>query len=149
MQIGAYHIASSSALGRSKAKCIREPGSPYRILLSKSEIAPLRQSILGDIQSFGRNLSPILEIILFSRYLSVGPYFDFETVYTYYEFSDQSFEHTMSMMVDQPYVNHVPTASFWDPKAEDCVMRDEALWTLVILCILLLQNESEESLLVK
>jgi carboxymethylenebutenolidase len=41
-----------------------------------------------------------------------GPYFDLETIWeehTYYEFADRSVEHTMSTMVDQPYVNHVPT----------------------------------------
>jgi carboxymethylenebutenolidase len=41
-----------------------------------------------------------------------GPYFDLERIWdehTYYEFTDRSVEHTMSTMVDQPYVNHVPT----------------------------------------
>lgn len=41
-----------------------------------------------------------------------GPYFDLERIWeehTYYEFADRSVEHTMSTMVDQPYVNHVPT----------------------------------------
>jgi carboxymethylenebutenolidase len=41
-----------------------------------------------------------------------GPYFDLETIWeehTYYEFADRSVEHTVSTMVDQPYVNHVPT----------------------------------------
>lgn len=43
-----------------------------------------------------------------------GPYFDLEAIWdehTYYEFADRSVEHTMSTMVDQPYVNHVPTVS--------------------------------------
>lgn len=43
-----------------------------------------------------------------------GPYFDLETIWeehTYYEFADRSVEHTMSTMVDQPYVNHVPTVN--------------------------------------
>ncbi|KAL2287149.1 hypothetical protein FJTKL_06149 [Diaporthe vaccinii] len=41
-----------------------------------------------------------------------GPYFDLETIWeehTYYEFADRSMEHTMSTMVQEPYVNHVPT----------------------------------------
>ncbi|KAI1336033.1 hypothetical protein F5Y15DRAFT_216535 [Xylariaceae sp. FL0016] len=41
-----------------------------------------------------------------------GPYFDLEAVWdehTYYEFADRSVEHTMSTMVQEPYVNHVPT----------------------------------------
>lgn len=41
-----------------------------------------------------------------------GPYFDLELIWeehTYYEFADRSVEHTMSTMVQEPYVNHVPT----------------------------------------
>ncbi|KAE8371652.1 hypothetical protein BDV26DRAFT_302589 [Aspergillus bertholletiae] len=55
--------------------------------------------------SHTRNLS-------FFKPLMGGPYFDLETIWdehTYYEFTDRSVEHTMSTMVDQPYVNHVPT----------------------------------------
>ena len=43
-----------------------------------------------------------------------GPYFDLEAIWeehTYYEFADRSVEHTMSTMVQEPYVNHVPTVS--------------------------------------
>lgn len=43
-----------------------------------------------------------------------GPYFDLEGIWdehTYYEFADRSMEHTMSTMVQEPYVNHVPTVS--------------------------------------
>lgn len=43
-----------------------------------------------------------------------GPYFDLEEIWeehTYYEFADRSIEHTMSTMVQEPYVNHVPTVS--------------------------------------
>lgn len=41
-----------------------------------------------------------------------GPFFDLEGIWeehTYYEFADRSVEHTMSTMVQEPYVNHVPT----------------------------------------
>ncbi|KAH7080400.1 hypothetical protein BKA63DRAFT_437509 [Paraphoma chrysanthemicola] len=41
-----------------------------------------------------------------------GPYFDLEVIWDehcYYEFADRSVEHTMSTMVAEPYVNHVPT----------------------------------------
>jgi carboxymethylenebutenolidase len=43
-----------------------------------------------------------------------GPYFDLEDIWeehTFYEFADRSVEHTMSTMVQEPYVNHVPTVS--------------------------------------
>ncbi|KAK2674765.1 hypothetical protein RAB80_009749 [Fusarium oxysporum f. sp. vasinfectum] len=41
-----------------------------------------------------------------------GPFFDLEAIWdehTWYEFSDRSVQHTMSTMVQEPYVNHVPT----------------------------------------
>lgn len=41
-----------------------------------------------------------------------GPYFDLEYIWeehTHYEFADRSVEHTMSTMVQEPYVNHIPT----------------------------------------
>ncbi|KIW15885.1 hypothetical protein PV08_05935 [Exophiala spinifera] len=50
--------------------------------------------------------------LTFLKPLMGGPYFDLETIWdehTYYEFTDRSVEHTMSTMVQEPYVNHVPT----------------------------------------
>ncbi|KAH8668464.1 carboxymethylenebutenolidase [Xylariales sp. PMI_506] len=41
-----------------------------------------------------------------------GPIFDLEVIWdehTYFEFEDRSVEKTMATMVDEPYVNHVPT----------------------------------------
>ncbi|OOG00604.1 hypothetical protein ASPCADRAFT_511563, partial [Aspergillus carbonarius ITEM 5010] len=41
-----------------------------------------------------------------------GPYFDLEKIWeehTYYEFADRSVEKTMATMVQEPYVNHIPT----------------------------------------
>ncbi|KAF5660146.1 carboxymethylenebutenolidase [Fusarium heterosporum] len=41
-----------------------------------------------------------------------GPFFDLEYIWeehTHYEFADRSVEHTMSTMVQEPYVNHIPT----------------------------------------
>ncbi|KAL7755007.1 hypothetical protein ACKLNR_014764 [Fusarium oxysporum f. sp. zingiberi] len=40
------------------------------------------------------------------------PYFDLEAIWdkhTWYKFSNQSVEHTMGTMVQEPYINHVPT----------------------------------------
>ncbi|RVX67465.1 hypothetical protein B0A52_08818 [Exophiala mesophila] len=50
--------------------------------------------------------------LTFLKPLMGGPYFDLETIWdehTYYEFADRSVEHTMSTMVQEPYVNHIPT----------------------------------------
>jgi carboxymethylenebutenolidase len=49
-----------------------------------------------------------------------GPFFDLEEIWeehTYYEFADRSVEHTMSTMVQEPYVNHVPTVSVQSSRA--------------------------------
>jgi carboxymethylenebutenolidase len=41
-----------------------------------------------------------------------GPFFDLEKIWdehTYFEFEDRSVEKTMATMVQEPYVNHVPS----------------------------------------
>lgn len=48
----------------------------------------------------------------FLKPLMGGPNFDLEAIWdehTRYEFADRSVEETMATMVDEPYVNHVPT----------------------------------------
>lgn len=43
-----------------------------------------------------------------------GPFFDLEAIWeehTYFEFDNRSVEHTMNTMVQEPYVNHIPTVS--------------------------------------
>ncbi|MFM1813614.1 MAG: hypothetical protein RLZ98_309 [Pseudomonadota bacterium] len=44
----------------------------------------------------------------------VGPYYDFVTLFaehTYHEFTTRDVDATMATMIDEPYVNHVPTLS--------------------------------------
>lgn len=51
-----------------------------------------------------------------------GPYFDLERVWeehTYFEFENRSVEHTMSTMVQEPYVNHITTVGF-DSMCRSC-----------------------------
>ena len=43
-----------------------------------------------------------------------GPYFDLEKIWeehAYFEFGERSVEKTMATMVQEPYVNHIPTVS--------------------------------------
>ncbi|CAI7629717.1 unnamed protein product [Penicillium glandicola] len=50
--------------------------------------------------------------LTFLKKLMNGPYFDLETIWdehTYYEFDKRSVPDTMSTMVQEPYVNHIPT----------------------------------------
>jgi carboxymethylenebutenolidase len=50
--------------------------------------------------------------LTFLKPLINGPYFDLEEIWeehTRFEFADRSVERTMATMVQEPYVNHVPT----------------------------------------
>jgi carboxymethylenebutenolidase len=67
---------------------------------------------------FSQDFSYNMESVSHSRSLSFlkplmnGPYFDLEVIWdehTYWEFENRSVENTMSTMVQEPYVNHVPT----------------------------------------
>lgn len=52
--------------------------------------------------------------LTFFKNLMGGPYFDLEAIWdehTYYEFDKRSVECTMATMVQEPYVNHIPTVS--------------------------------------
>jgi carboxymethylenebutenolidase len=51
-----------------------------------------------------------------------GPYFDLEAIWeehTYYEFEARSVPHTMATMVQEPYVNHIPTVGLYKFPATD------------------------------
>lgn len=78
-------------------------------------------------------ISHTRNLTLFKKEMD-GPYFDLETIWeehTYYEFADRSVEHTMSTMVQEPYVNHVPTVSLESQLARLCYLGSLMLLTLV------------------
>ncbi|KAH6857161.1 hypothetical protein B0I37DRAFT_369303 [Chaetomium sp. MPI-CAGE-AT-0009] len=57
----------------------------------------------------------------FLKPLMGGPYFDLEAIWEEhmrYEFAERSVEETMATMVDEPYVNHVPTLTGGVGRAE-------------------------------
>ncbi|KAF4345858.1 carboxymethylenebutenolidase [Fusarium beomiforme] len=67
---------------------------------------------------FSKDFSYNMESVSHSRSLSFlkplmnGPYFDLEVIWdehTYWEFDNRSVVNTMNTMVQEPYVNHVPT----------------------------------------
>jgi len=54
----------------------------------------------------------------FLKPLLNGPYFDLEAVWeehTRYEFGERDVDKTMATMVDEPYVNHIPTMTYVTP----------------------------------
>ena len=69
----------------------------------------------------------------FLKPLMGGPYFDLEAVWdehTRYEFADRSVEETMATMVDEPYVNHVPTLTGGVGRAKlTCFYRDHFIFS--------------------
>lgn len=53
--------------------------------------------------------------LTFLKKILGGPNFDLEKIWdehTHYEFGDRSVEKTMATMVQEPYVNHVPTVRY-------------------------------------
>lgn len=80
--------------------------------------------------------------LTFFKNLLRGPYFDLEAIWeehTYYEFDKRSVECTMATMVQEPYVNHIPTVSlhvslfFLQTVAADCSKTVKRLmWRLTV-----------------
>lgn len=61
--------------------------------------------------------------LTFFKNLIRGPCFDLEAIWdehTYYEFENRSVECTMATMVQEPYVNHIPTVSLHDDLTANC-----------------------------
>ncbi|PYH80561.1 LEA domain protein [Aspergillus uvarum CBS 121591] len=86
-----------------------QPSSKYYYPTAKSFLfaAPFTDDFLYGPESISQTHS-----LSFLKPLMAGPYFDLEIIWdehTFYEFTDRSVEHTMSTMVAQPYVKHVPT----------------------------------------
>ncbi|KAM3414772.1 hypothetical protein BST61_g9923 [Cercospora zeina] len=101
--VGAVVYANASDAGRSKTL------RAYDYPAAKSHLfaTPFDDDFVyhAEFISHTRNLS-------FLKPLMNGPYFDLEAIWdehTYYEFENRSVECTMNTMVQEPYVNHIPT----------------------------------------
>jgi carboxymethylenebutenolidase len=103
------HLAGTSTAGRPMERAADGTLTRYWYPSSKTFrfAVPFEDDFnyASEAVSHTRNLT-------FLKPLMDGPYFDLETIWnehTYYEFEDRSVEHTMSTMVQEPYVNHIPT----------------------------------------
>ena len=102
-----YHLA-----GKSETRSKATPNSKiYEYATTESSAFPVPFyedfHYATEAVSHSRNLA-------FLKAAMNGPYFDLELLWdehTYYEFENRSVEHTMATMVEEPYVNHVPTVS--------------------------------------
>lgn len=71
---------------------------------------------LDDFHYAGEAVSHTRSLTHLKKHMD-GPYYDLEAIWeehTYYEFEARSVEHTMNTMVQEPYVNHVPTVRIVD-----------------------------------
>lgn len=113
-----YHLAgttsSSSATTPPKAAAAAAPPNSkiyeYPSMETSSFAVPFCKEFdyTTEAVSHSRNLA-------FVKKVMGGPYFDLELLWeehTFYEFGSRSVENTMATMVEEPYVNHVPTVSF-------------------------------------
>lgn len=116
-----YHLAgttsSSSATTPAPPKTAAAAAPPnskiyeYPSMDSPSFAVPFCEEFdyATEAVSHSRNLA-------FVKKVMGGPYFDLELLWeehTFYEFGKRSVENTMATMVEEPYVNHVPTVSFF------------------------------------
>lgn len=114
-----YHLAgttsSSSATTTPAPKTAAAPPNSkiyeYPSMETSSFAVPFCEEFdyATEAVSHSRNLA-------FVKKVMGGPYFDLELLWeehTFYEFGSRSVENTMATMVEEPYVNHVPTVSFF------------------------------------
>lgn len=112
-----YHLAgttTSSATPPTAAAAAASPNSKiyeYPSMETSSFAVPFCEEFeyATEAVSHSRNLA-------FVKKVMGGPYFDLELLWeehTFYEFGERSVENTMATMVEEPYVNHVPTVSFF------------------------------------
>lgn len=102
-----HHLAGKATGQPKKSELVKE--YVYPAASSYKFATPFQEQFHYNTESIShtRNLTLLKEKM-------GGPYFDLETIWeehTWYEFADRSTEHTMSTMVQEPYVNHVPTVS--------------------------------------
>lgn len=74
-----------------------------------SQFFPLPSSVAFDYATEG--VAHTRSLTFLKKHMN-GPFFDLEAIWeehTYFEFDNRSVEHTMNTMVQEPYVNHIPT----------------------------------------
>lgn len=103
-----HHLAGSvdAPLARSKSLTVYK----YPAVSSHLFATPFQPEFSYNSESISHTRS-----LTFFKNLLRGPYFDLEAIWdehTYYEFENRSVERTMATMVQEPYVNHIPTVRF-------------------------------------
>ncbi|KAI1045546.1 hypothetical protein LB505_013766 [Fusarium chuoi] len=100
-----HHLAGKSSKRLQRTKAV----TAYNYPEAKSYLfaTPFSKDFSYNMESVSHSRS-----LGFLKPLMNGPYFDLEVIWdehTHWEFENRSVENTMSTMVQEPYVNHVPT----------------------------------------
>lgn len=101
----ALHVANQPSPKSSRTETLVEHFYP------KAESHKFALPFQNDFDYAIESVSHTRNLTFLKKYMN-GPFFDLEDIWeehTYYEFADRSVEWTMSTMVQEPYVNHVPT----------------------------------------
>lgn len=101
------HLAGASATAKIVSKTENCQAYGYAAVSTHQFATPFQPAFdyTAESVSHTRNLS-------FLKPLMGGPFFDLEAIWeehTYHEFETRSVPHTMATMVQEPYVNHIPT----------------------------------------
>lgn len=114
------HWGNSQEPGHGKPTLLHVPGpdesftpSECTTLYRYPEAASAGFVVPGhpDFKMASASVAHTRSLAFFKRHLG-GPFFDLEKIWdehTLYEFGERSVDKTMATMVDEPYVNHVPT----------------------------------------
>ena len=100
------HLSGSTGITHSK------PATDLKIYTYAEQTSPAFATPFGSEFNYSAEAVSHTRNLTFLKKIMGGPYFDLETLWeehTYYEFEDRNVEHTMNTMVEEPYVNHVPT----------------------------------------
>ncbi|KAI1027029.1 hypothetical protein LB504_008126 [Fusarium proliferatum] len=100
-----HHLAGKSSKRLQRTRAVTAYNYPEAISYLFS--TPFSKEFSYNMESVSHSRS-----LSFLKPLMNGPYFDLEVIWdehTYWEFENRSVENTMSTMVQEPYVNHVPT----------------------------------------
>ncbi|KAJ5642854.1 NTF2-like protein [Penicillium longicatenatum] len=121
-----HHIAGKAGCELQRTKELMQ--YEYATVQSTSFALPFQPEFhyLTDAIAHTRNLTHL------KRHMG-GPYFDLEQIWdehTSYEFENRSVEHTMATMVQEPYVNHIPTLTGGiGREALTTFYRDHFIWS--------------------
>jgi carboxymethylenebutenolidase len=102
------HLAGAAA----SAKAMTSPSGALQVYHYAGVVSHLFATPFQEAFDYSNEAISHTRNLAFLKPLMGGPYFDLEAIWeehTYYEFETRSVPDTMDTMVQEPYVNHIPT----------------------------------------